>query len=103
MVTANSATVAESYSAETTEFSLTAYPNPVADGELHITMRDDLMSESDIRLSVSDALGRVVFLEDLRGASNFHRTIDCSAYPQGMYLVKVQGKYRQKTVKVVLK
>lgn len=70
------------------ELEFSVFPNPVSD---RLTFRYSLLESSDLKLSVSDALGRQV--KDLdgarQGAGKYEQNITVSDLPAGMYFLNI--------------
>ncbi|MCA1762288.1 MAG: T9SS type A sorting domain-containing protein [Cryomorphaceae bacterium] len=76
------------------EIALNVFPNPS-------TGNITLESESPLkRISVFDAVGRLVFRESIQNKTN--QQLNLSHLPKGLYLLQISGQEFEKTEKVVL-
>lgn len=66
--------------------SITVIPNPAV-GELMITLPDQWM---DVSLSILDPTGKVFHRSKIAEGDNSGIRIDCSAWPAGLYIARVQ-------------
>lgn len=77
------------------------YPNPASD-ELTITL-DDLNTQEDIILSITDIQGREVYRESITNANaSYTKKLDVSNFSKGMYLVKITAGNKSGVKKLVL-
>jgi hypothetical protein len=78
------------------ENGLKIYPNP-SDGIITIEVNE---LKEEISLQVLDELGRIIF-EDQKSDIRYIRQFDLSAYPAGVYIVRVRMKGNMVLKKIV--
>jgi hypothetical protein len=83
----------------TNGLGLSVYPNP-SKGDVVLTLYSEV---SDIMLSLSDVTGKVIMEKALTNTQGMmsHR-LDLSAFPAGVYYIRLQGEEHSKAVKLVL-
>ncbi|MBM3325410.1 MAG: T9SS type A sorting domain-containing protein [Calditrichaeota bacterium] len=70
---------------------------------VHSTLRYQLPQNAEIRLSLIDAAGRLVWDETLPGEAGVNRiTIDASLLPAGVYLIRLEALNYIERAKVIL-
>lgn len=71
------------------DWNVLAYPNPVKDA---LQLEFELPESREFFLKVTDASGRVVFLQEARPFIDGYNTeIDMSKYPSALYLLQVSS------------
>jgi len=73
-------------------FGFAVYPNP-SNGIVNISSEENVISE----IAVFDSFGKLLI--EQRNLSGLQHTLDLSAFAQGMYLLRVNGKTVQKLLK----
>jgi hypothetical protein len=79
--------------------ALEFYPNP-SSGLVKLSV--SLSQSSDIKVSVSNALGQVVFIENFTDASVLNETLDMSSVDKGVYSIKIETENTNKADKIVI-
>ncbi|MBA3705295.1 MAG: T9SS type A sorting domain-containing protein, partial [Bacteroidetes bacterium] len=87
-------------SGNTIPFGLAIHPNP-SSGEFIISL--DVKQVQDITIVISNVLGQVIYSEKQNQiVGSFNKTIDLSGYDKGMYQLKIIGKDKSNSRKIVL-
>jgi hypothetical protein len=81
---------------------LAVYPNPTADGQLHVRLADALRS-GDYSLRVENMLGAVVRTGNMRLTAGQPADLDLSALPKGVYMLHLVGADAQHLVRRVVR
>ena len=77
---------------------LQVYPNPVTEGKVYIRTKDLYTS-----YTVADAMGRILYNGALRSTPGGILTIAMEGLPGGIYWIKLQGRNKEREVKVVVR
>jgi hypothetical protein len=78
-------------------FNVELYPNP-STGVVNLTWQQT--QNEDVQIEVLDITGRVLFQNNVAKSAASKTTIDLSAFPSGIYLVKLTSEGVQKTERV---
>ncbi len=73
------------------------FPNP-SNGRFQIEMK----TAGSVQLSIINAVGEVVWSENLTGGQNSIRSIDCSALPSGSYVAMIQDQDHRYVHKLII-
>jgi len=84
----------------TDEFGINLTPNP-SSGVFSLKIHG--LKDQDLRITVSDLNGKTVYLDkDKSSSQDYIRTIDLSASPKGVYMLKIQAGTQIKIEKMVV-
>jgi tRNA-binding EMAP/Myf-like protein len=67
---------------------MSVYPNPTSD-KLYLRLVDRM--DKDVKVTVTDLLGKSILTENLNGKVLQAQEIDLSKQPSGIYLLKVEA------------
>ena len=79
------------------------FTNPVDNEELNVILLDDFDRDDKVKISLIDALGRATYVQEVDHHHRLHHVIDCRPFPQGVYLIRVEGLRWQKASRVLIK
>jgi Secretion system C-terminal sorting domain len=79
--------------------SFNAYPNPT-NGTLNIVYT--LQNAEKVRIELVNALGQTVATKDINSAAQYNEQMDLTAYPSGVYFVKMQVGETRLTQRITL-
>jgi len=80
--------------------NLKVYPNPTS-SLLNISFDD--ANGNDLRISLTDALGREIMLDDLQKIKGaFNKNYDLTTFAKGIYIVKIMKQAKQQSLQIIL-
>lgn len=84
----------------TIENSVMIYPNP-SNGSFNLTF--NTVSKSNYKIQVANALGQIVYQENLKGVSgNYSKNIDLAHFGKGVYTVNINNNGNSQSLKKVV-
>ena len=86
-------TEAKTFNSETIE-DLTIYPNPVSNGKIYITTKDNLNKD----IEIFDVLGKKIYSTSL-----FGKELNISKLTPGIYILKIKENNSSATRKLVVR
>ena len=78
---------------ESGELRLIAYPNPFSDG-LHLEFNKSVVGS----IELLDAMNHCIAVYNVNGSK---QTIHLTAYPAGLYFIRLKSNYKLQTLKVI--
>jgi glucose/arabinose dehydrogenase/regulation of enolase protein 1 (concanavalin A-like superfamily) len=82
--------LAEEFSSAETAAQIGVYPNPVKEGKLRVTVHE--ATEGLHEIYIINSIGQRVFRQQYVPVQDRALEIDVSAYPEGVYILKLQGQ-----------
>ncbi|RSK29763.1 GEVED domain-containing protein [Hymenobacter metallilatus] len=82
--------------------ALTVFPNPTADGQLHLRLADASAADT-YQVEVENTLGACLYRGQLRLGATADASLDLSQLPRGLYVLRLQGSRGQSAVRRILR
>ena len=83
------------------DFNFSVYPNP-SEGTITIDMFTSPTISKNLKVRITDAVGRIVRDEKIENSAGYMHTVDLSGNENGLYFVTIYNDNYSKTTRVVL-